>query len=500
MKIEFKKLVNDWGLNIAKYCFAFFVIIYAIANILMTVRQYNDVENIANYHFVTPLNIIIVIILLLMIYLLIKKDFFGLSDKKLLIIFLTTCLFVGLYWIFTNHQELIDYSDDYNCLRAARLVGSGDYGPLGYKTYINTYPHNLSLVSYFMIYTRLFQENANIAIRLVNLVFVLIGYYSLYKIGDELFNNSKVNKILVVLMFLSMQFVFYAFIIYGNVLSYSLALLSIYQLIKYLKNEKLSNLIVAMLAIAFSCIIKNNSLIVFVAELIYLLLHIYNRHKPKLLIVIVMTILLEFAGTNGVVSFWAKRANYDYANRLPRICWIAYGFNYDPHHPGGYMNEFELYHYENGFNPEFTEAQAKIFIDGVLESFKERPYLIPRFVAQKFLVAFANPEYETFASYRNLPKTAFNESVISGDINDAINLIWDATSTIVALGLVAYVFIRFKKMTLLELIGAVVVFGGFLFHSFWEVKAIYTYQYYMYLLPYAAYGIYLVYQRLGKDS
>ncbi len=40
--------------------------------------------------------------------------------------------------------------------------------------------------------------------------------------------------------------------------------------------------------------------------------------------------------------------------------------------------------------------------------------------------------------------------------------------------------------------GIEIVFGGFLFHSFWEVKAIYTYQYYMYLLPYAAYGIYLL--------
>ena len=39
------------------------------------------------------------------------------------------------------------------------------------------------------------------------------------------------------------------------------------------------------------------------------------------------------------------------------------------------------------------------------------------------------------------------------------------------------------------MVGAVIVIGGFLFHAFWEVKSIYLYQYFMYLLPYAAYGL-----------
>ena len=39
------------------------------------------------------------------------------------------------------------------------------------------------------------------------------------------------------------------------------------------------------------------------------------------------------------------------------------------------------------------------------------------------------------------------------------------------------------------MIGMVIVIGGFLFHTLWEVKAVYLYQYYMYLLPYAAGGL-----------
>ena len=39
------------------------------------------------------------------------------------------------------------------------------------------------------------------------------------------------------------------------------------------------------------------------------------------------------------------------------------------------------------------------------------------------------------------------------------------------------------------MIGMIIVIGGFLFHTLWEVKAIYLYQYFMYLLPYAAAGL-----------
>ena len=488
-----EELFNRIGLYISRYCFIFFVFLYSIANIFMTVRQYNAGENIANYYFgITPLHIALVLVFGGILLYLAKKQLYKIDDRKFIIIFLFACFFVGLYWVLSNPQELTDYSDDYNCLRAARLVGSGDYGPLGYKTYINTYPHNLTLVSYFMIFTRLFGDSANLIIRLVNIVFMLLGYYSLYKITDGLFENKEVNNIVIVLMFLSMQFVFYSFFIYGNVLSYSTALFSVWFFIAYMKNRKISDLIISMLAIVFSSAIKNNSLIILVAEMIYLLIHIINNKKPVLLVVIILTIALQYLSTTGVVNFWAKRADYDYSNRLPKICWIAYGLNYDERHPGGYMNEFEVYHYENGFNPEYTKERAKTFINGVLENFKEKPYLIPRFYAQKFLVSFANPEYETFAQYRSLELNDFNQSIVSGEINDCLNEVWDAVSTIISVGLLAYVVFRFKHITLNELICGVIVFGGFLFHSFWEVKAIYTYQYYMYLLPYAAYGIYLL--------
>lgn len=490
MKFDLEKISK----NIAKYCFLIFIVLYAIANIFFTVRQFNVGDNKANYLFgITPLHVLLVALLLFLIIYYLRQTKFKINNKVFLIIFLGCSVLLGLYWIFTNHPVLIEYDDAYNCFRAASLVGQGDYGPLGFKSYINTYPHNLSLVSYFMIFTRLFGDNATTMIRLVNLVFVVVGYVSLYRIGKNLFNNEKLNTINILLMFLSMQFVFYAFFIYGNVVSYATALLSVDLFIMYFKKDRLPYLIISGIAIIISVAIKNNSLIIMVAEFIYLFIRVVEKKKWVLSIFIVAVFAVQILATTGVTKFWEYRSGNDYSNKLPRICWFAYGLNYDERHPGGYMFEFEVYHHENGFVPEYTAARVQTFIDGVLESFSERPWLIPKFYAQKFLVAFANPEYETFAQYRELPQTEFNQSVISGSINGGLNQLWDAVSTVVSIGLLGYIFKRFKHITLLELIGGVIIFGGFLFHSFWEVKAIYLYQYFMYLLPYTAYGLVLLF-------
>ena len=489
------------GKNIAKYCFTFFVIVYALANIFFTVRQYNVGNNYAHYLWgLTPVNIILVVLLLGIIYFYLRKARFKINNTLFLGFFLIACLAVGLYWIFSNYQELVTIDDALNCFRSALAVSNGDYSPFYYGTYINTYPHNLTLISYFMLFTNRFGQGAIKYIRLLNLAAVLIGYLSLYGIGKRLFKNEKADTILILLMFLSMQLVFYAFFVYGNAVSYSFALLSVFLFIIFMQKEKVRYLVLAGAAILFAVFIKSNSLIILVAEIIYLLLYIISKKKWLYTIAVILLIVGQYAVTTGVVKYWENRLDTDYSNSLPTICWIAYGFNYNENTPGGYTTDFETYHHENGYVREYTETHVKEFINGVLTAFKERPWLIPRFYAQKFLVSFANSEYETFAQYRELPQSPFNESVISGDINDTLNQLWDAASTVIAIGLLAYIIKRFKKITLLELIGGVIVFGGFLFHMFWEVKAIYTYQYFMYLLPYAAYGLVLLFGNKGEES
>lgn len=130
-----------------------------------------------------------------------------------------------------------------------------------------------------------------------------------------------------------------------------------------------------------------------------------------------------------------------------------------------------------------------------LEHFKKNPVAGITYYIKKFIVSWANPQYEAFDQYRELHNNDFVLNVISGRINVGLNYFWDTVANLASIGVLSFVVSNFKKINLNQMLPAVIVIGGFFFHFIWEVKAIYLYQYYMYLLVYAAYGIALLLNR-----
>lgn len=487
----------------ALLCYGFFFIfavLFSLANVLFTTRIYYEISNDVNYQFgITPINIVLVIVFLFVLWVLNKKNYFNINTNHYLTVFIVLVFILGIYWIVSNPNKFIAFDDTRSCYDAAKTILKGDYTPLSYKSYLNTYPHNIPLVTYFMLVIKIFGENNGaVAIRLINVVFVVIGYLYLYKITDKIFNNRKTNLNLITLMFLSLQFVFFSYNTYGTVMSISLSFISIYYLIDYIRNSNTISFVISIISIAFGAAMKNNVMIVLVAEIIYLIIYAITDRKWKYLLLSALMILSTIASTNGVIKYWERKANYSYDNKLPRICWIAYGFNYDPNNPGSYFDALEKYHFDNGYVVEYTEAKAREFIKESLETFSKNPQLMLRFYGQKLLVAWANPEYGAFSHNQLLSSkeiSTINKSLIKGKLNNIINTIWDAVLSIVSIGLLIYIFKRKSKVALLELILAVVFIGGFIFHMFWELASRYMIQYYLCLLPYAAHGLMLLFNK-----
>ena len=477
---------------VIKSCFSLFCFIYATSNIIFTYYAKKGIELGLN-----KLSFIFLVLFLLIIYISIKKDFFGIKEKHLLILSLSIIFIIGLIWIFINDPLIKEFGDSYNCFSAAKEIAKNNYEPLSYKSYLSTYPNNIGFVMYLLVHIKLFGEYYSLySVRLVNLFMVILGYYSLYGISKKSFNNNRtVNCLTILLMMLNMQYVFYAFMIYGNCLSYSLALFSVYCLLCYFKSNKNIFLLISIITITISITIKENSLIVLLAEMIFMFLYFLKNKKKIVVVAIVIMLFGSYIGTTGLQKFWGNKVNIDYEKiKLPTICWLAYGLNYDQKNPGAYTLEFETFHVENGYVQEYTKLKAKEFINNAFNTFKKKPTLFFKFCGQKFLRSWADPQYDAFNGYEELDNNSFVESVIKGSINKVLSKFWDASSSVIALGLLYYVFKNFKKIELSQMLCATIVFGGFLFHSFWEIKSIYLYQYFMYLIPYAAYGIYLFIQ------
>ena len=478
---------------IVKIFFGIFILIYACGNIFFSAYIDESVSNTVVFkNGLTFINIVFLIIFLFLFYYFIKKDYFGIKEKNAIINFLIICAVVGFSWMFINDPIIREAGDSFNCFNAANNISNGDYGSLSYASYISTYPNNIGLVTYLLLHIKVFGTyGALYSVRIFNIIFVIIGYYSLYKISDLTFkNNRKINMTTILLMLFSMQFVFYSFMVYGNCASYSLALLSVWFLLEFLNTNRICYLIVSAITIVGSISIKENSLIILIAEVIFIVLNILKTKKLLPLVLIMFMLFGMYCGTTGLQKYWGNKAEINYDDtRLPTICWLGYGLNYDQRKPGSYMSEFEAFHVESGFMAEYTTLQAKTFINGVLNEFSKRPSLMFRFYGQKFLISWADPQYDCFDGYRELHNSEFVDSMVGGTCNDVLMLIWDATSSLIGVGLIAVLFKKIKNLELYQLVGAVIVIGGFLFHAFWEVKSIYLYQYFMYLLPYAAYGL-----------
>lgn len=82
----------------------------------------------------------------------------------------------------------------------------------------------------------------------------------------------------------------------------------------------------------------------------------------------------------------------------------------------------------------------------------------------------------------------------------ALNRFLNSVSNSISIGSIGFIILNFKKIKLEEILPAVIVLGGFFFHALWGAKAIYLYQYFMYLLPYAAYSIYLIYKKASNEK
>lgn len=441
--------------------FLIFCVLFAVSNILISTYQINNDLLIENHiqQGITFSHIGFVIILILIAYLIYRSK---LNNTILICIVLMLFLVIGSYWILTNDVVHLAYDDTFKCIRDAKLILSKDYSPLDFKSYLNKYPYNLGIVSYFMVHLKLFKDNFYYSLRFTNLFLVLMAYFSLYKISDMLFGN-KVSRLTIILILLNFQLVFLSYDIYGYAASFSLIIISLYFLIKFLQTNQNSNLILMYMAIMFAILIKNNALIVLIAESIYLFFYLIRINKVKLILVSIFILIGQYTMTSGIIKFYESRVGYSIShNKLPKIMWVAIGLNYEEKHIGGYFELAETAHEKNDFVVEYTKKDAMEYIKHSIERFKNNPIKIYDFYRKKFFQAYTNPEYDSLKFFRELNQTEFNQRVISGDINGFIKKILDASLSLISLCLI-FNLKKLMKLKYEELTLAMIIVGGLLF-------------------------------------
>lgn len=161
-------------------------------------------------------NILVIAFLLFLIalfYFVCKKA--KISTKKILVIMLLFQIVLSFFWI--NTAKTIPQFDQANINDIAKIFIKNE-NLAQYKDYITKNPHQIGIVSYIQFIYSVFQTTDYRIIQYINILWIVIITFTLYKITNICYKNEILNKAVILICGLFLQLVFLSTFIYGDII------------------------------------------------------------------------------------------------------------------------------------------------------------------------------------------------------------------------------------------------------------------------------------------
>ena len=396
----------------------------------------------------------------------------------------------------------------------------GDYSSVtGQGGYLFVYPFQIGYVAAGQLLYVLFGASNYLVYQLLNLIAILITIWMLYQITWEIFEDRVICNIMAALS-MGMLFLFvYSTFVYGDIWSLAPEMTAIYLELRFLKYEKLPDQIWAAVLMGCAVVLKTNCYIAVVAMAIMLLLDLLKvmtgehqaekhmlRKKALIRVMLVLLLILMSKGMTGIINTaYAKAIGIDaMPEGVPSTTYFAMAMQ-EGETENGWYNGFNVNTYRAaGYDRNKANEMAADSIKIRLQEFADRPLHAVRFYTEKLLSQWADP---TCISMRELELTsrhvegqpAIMYSIVYGKGRIVFQWIMNVFQFLIYLGTAVYVadVYRKRKLGFNEAFLILFVFGGMLFHELWEGSSRYTMRYYICLLPFAAYGIRKICDKIG---
>jgi hypothetical protein len=456
-----------------------------------------------------PLLVLCMAAVFALFFFLYRKDVFVKGNKGFFVLALTFCTAYCFTLILAIKPLPVTDSKTIDTILAE--FASGDYSSLTEKGgYLFTWPFQLGYVLFGEIVDSIFGHGNYLAWDMLLLIAILVTVFFLYRITWEIFEDRAVCSIMA-LMSLGMLFFYnYSTFVYGDIYSLLPQTIALYATILYVKRKKPLYLVLTAVCIAFAVIIKTNCEITLIA---IVMIVIFSAFKDKdsdgyyayeLAHRLVVRILLS-ALIVGVVMLGQGAVNSYYCNRAgieaipegsPSVSHIAMGLQESELENGWYNGYNYKVFEENGYDTELTKAAAVEEIKDRLNTFIHHPGYTCKFFLRKFLTQWADPVCISTHNMDLVSRHVENPTdlmyyIVFGDGNIIISQIMNVFMSVCYLCVFIYLLTRMRnrKLSEAEMLLLILIFGGICFHEFWEGSSRYTMRYYVYWMPYAAYGM-----------
>lgn len=502
------------------------ILMIAITGYLFVVSLFSTVyvsefENIYYIEDHALINIAAIICFTGCVFLLKDKLCKLIEGRELKIVLINSAILFVILMYFVMSTRLYPLYDQAKIITTVKQLNAYDYSSFLPGGYEDRYDVQWGITLYFYFISRLFGNISIGAIQTLNAVCIVTINLLIYRITSFAF-SKKAGVTIHFATCLYMPQWFYSSFVYGTLPSFMFALLSIY-FIALMRNQikileetpevysiwgrdfiitpkarralsAVMFIILAAVSMSISIMLKTNSLIILIAMVLVLGYYLLRDAKPVYAIAGVTLILVYVASSNALTKGIEDMTRMT-PQGIPRTGHVAMALMENSDKGPGWYNGYNAEVYEkNDFNTLRADAEARKEIDSAIAAFKSNPANLISFISRKTVSQWNEPTFESlYILYRreSIPETPgwFKSlSVPTSSMNKMMRELFNIMHVIILFGALCYFVLEYKNITLDHLVFAIIVIGGFLFHTIWEAKSQYILIYFMLLIAYTVKG------------
>ncbi len=293
----------------------------------------------------------------------------------------------------------------------------------------------------------------------------------------------------------------YTVFVYGTLPGLAFALVGLLMVIGYCEKGKLWRCLLGAAAFGIAIALKSNYQIFAIGAMLYTLYHALQREKRCWIQLLLLCTAFAAAGKIPVLLL-EHLTGYSLRSGLPYTGWICMGLQSNGAlGPGWYNNYVREGYYAAGGDPQAHRAMIQEDLRGILTFFAHHPRQARVFFFEKNATQWNDPTFQglwinqIIAESNGTVLPRFAEKLLSPASQITLTRLGSCFLTFVYGGLLLWAWNPSpEKRHSSEDLLAVILVGGFVFHSFWEAKSQYTMPYFVTALPLALQG----YRRLSR--
>ena len=404
----------------------------------------------------------------------------------------------GLVWVLSVNAKA--ESDGGVLIKIASRIIAGDYAPVAksgeyFHYYLVRFPYQCGLLAALEPLVRLFGETgALLAARILNVCLLISSYAALLMITDRVFHNERITFVTILLLCVTVQPLIACTFVYGLIPALALCIWGIYFVIRFLQDGKWIHMIPAAVLFALAALVRSNAWIVIVAVVIVLLLAALRKKSwlPILfaVLVVAVSIPLPYLAQRG----YEAKLDTSFGSGYPKSYWAAMSLQSGWKASGWHVFEYQaMMEKTYGEDVAGIDRQAKADIQKGLTELIGNPiemktYLFEKMVSQwnepTFMSVWITKSVDPYAQPGDLTKLVYSDS-----FDTLFRFAEGRLVKILYFGFMLCAAAMFRKRTEEQLLLALILLGGVLFHMIFEAKSQYVLEYLPLFAPVAAFGI-----------